>query len=191
MEFSPIHVAAAVIQDAGGRILLTRRAEHLHQGGLWEFPGGKLEPGENIGQALRREIREELGLQLLGHRPLIRNLHRYSDKCILLDVHLVTDYRGVPKGLEDQPLEWVEPGRLSVYPMPLADIPVVQAINLPDTYLITGQNPQQPVQFLQRLEQALDSGLRLVQLRVGDLPEQSMLELAGKALLLCSPENRC
>ncbi len=189
MESTPIHVAAAVIQDASGRILLTKRAEHLHQGGLWEFPGGKLEPGENIEQALRREIREELGLQLLEHRPLIRNLHRYSDKYILLDVHLVTDYRGVPEGLEDQPLEWVQPGRLSAYPMPLADIPVVQAINLPDAYLITGQGSQQPGQFLQRLEQALDSGLRLVQLRLGDLPEQAMLELAGEALQLCHSRN--
>ncbi len=64
MASPPVHVAAAVIRDARGRILLTKRPEHLHQGGLWEFPGGKLDPGETIGQALVREIREELGLQL-------------------------------------------------------------------------------------------------------------------------------
>ncbi len=185
MASAPVHVAAAVIRDARGRILLTKRAEHLHQGGLWEFPGGKLEPGESIEQALRREIREELGLQLLEHRPLIRNLHYYPDKSVLLDVHLVTDFQGIPEGLEGQPLEWVVPENLSFYPMPQADIPVVKAIGLPERYLITGSDPTAQRQFLQRLEQALDAGLSLVQLRLGDLPEQVVLELGGAVLKLC------
>ncbi|MCP3669764.1 MAG: Nudix family hydrolase [Gammaproteobacteria bacterium] len=185
MASAPIHVAAAVIRDARGRTLLTKRPEHLHQGGLWEFPGGKLELGETIWQALRREIREELGLQLLGHRPLIRNLHHYPDKSVLLDVHLVTDYQGIPVGLEGQPLEWVEPGCLSDYPMPAADLPVVRAIDLPDRYLITGPDPTRQGQFLNRLEQALGSGLRLVQLRAGDIPDDELLELGRGALELC------
>lgn len=185
MQVSPIHVAAAVIRDAHGRILLTKRAEHLHQGGLWEFPGGKLEPGENMEQALRREIMEELGLQLLGHRPLIRNLYHYPDKSVLLDVHLVTDYRGIPEGLEGQPLQWVEPENLSSYPMPQADIPVIRAITLPERYLITGPDPMQSKQFLDRLKQALDADLRLVQLRLGVVPEKSVLELGREALELC------
>lgn len=181
----PIHVAAAVIRDASGRILLTQRAQHLHQGGLWEFPGGKLEPGETIEHGLRREIKEELGLELLGHRPLIRNLHHYPDKSVLLDVHLVTDYQGVAKGLENQPLEWVEPAALGEYAMPLADLPVVRAITLPERYLITGADPLQQNQFLERLEQSLAAGLRLVQLRAGELTDQAMLELGKAALELC------
>jgi 8-oxo-dGTP diphosphatase len=185
MKQAPVHVAAAVIRDAAGRILLTRRAERLHQGGLWEFPGGKLEPGESPGQGLRREIKEELGLQLLGHRPLIRNLHHYPDKSVLLDVHLVTEYRGIPEGLEGQPLEWVEPQRLSDYPMPLADIPVIKAVNLPEQYLITGRDPGDRHRFLERLEHALESGLRLVQLRPGELPEAAVMELARAVLQLC------
>jgi len=180
-----IHVVAAVIRDAGGRILLTKRVDHLHQGGLWEFPGGKLESGESMEQALRREIMEELGLQLLEHRPLIQNLHHYPDKSVLLDVHLVTGYRGIPAGLEGQLLEWAEPGKLSSYPMPLADIPVIKAINLPEQYLITGSDSGNYTQFLTTLERALELELHLVQLRLGDLPEAATLELGRKALKIC------
>lgn len=182
---SPIHVVAAVIRDSSGRVLLTKRAEHTHQGGLWEFPGGKLEQGETVEQGLRREIKEELGLELLGHRPLIRNLHNYPDKSILLDVHLVTEYLGVAQGLECQPIQWVDLDDIQKYPMPAADVPVIGSISLPERYLITGQDPQQQKQFLDRLHQALDSGIRLVQLRLGNISEQSMLELGREALQLC------
>ncbi len=174
-----------MIRDFNGRVLLTRRAQNTHQGGLWEFPGGKLELSETVEQGLRREIKEELGLELLGHRPLIRNLHHYSDKSVLLDVHLVTDYQGVAQGLENQPLKWVEPECLMDYPMPEADLPVVRAITLPERYLITGPDPLQQKQFLDRLRQALDGGIGLVQLRVGEIPEQAMLELGREALKLC------
>ncbi len=185
MSRHTIHVVAAVIRDAGGRVLLTRRAQHTHQGGLWEFPGGKLEQGESVGQGLCREIKEELGLELLGHRPLLRNLHQYPDRSVLLDVHLVTEYRGVAAGLENQPLQWVEPEMLANYPMPAADLPVVRAITLPDRYLITGQDPLQRKQFLERLQLALAGGIRLVQLRLGDIPEQVIQELGREALQLC------
>lgn len=186
---SPIHVVAGVIYDDQGRILLTRRGEKTHQGGLWEFPGGKLEAEETQADGLRRELKEELGIDLLQHRPLIKNLHQYPDKSILLDVYLVTDYQGVPQGLEGQPLQWVEPGSLSDYPMPAADLPVVTAVNLPDRYLITGPDPREPEQFLNRLQQALERGPRLVQLRVGDLPEPELLGLGRSALTLCHANN--
>ena len=101
---STVHVAVAVIQDALGRVLLSRRPEQVHQGGLWEFPGGKLEQGESLSHALRREILEELGLQVMDHQPLIAITHHYPDRSVLLDVHRVTEYLGEPHGLEDQPL---------------------------------------------------------------------------------------
>ncbi len=182
---SPIHVAAAVISDGHGRVLLTRRGEEMHQGGLWEFPGGKLEAGETVSQGLQRELKEELGIEMQGHRPLIRNLHHYPDRSVLLDVHLVTGYSGNPQGLEGQPLEWVKPGSLDEYPMPAADLPVLAALNLPDSYLITGQDQGEPKQFLQRLQQALNNGLRLVQLRVGSMPQHELLQLGRKAIKLC------
>lgn len=181
----PVHVAAAVIRDDYGRVLLTRRGEDTHQGGLWEFPGGKLEIGESVAQGLRRELHEELGIELQQHRPLIKNLHHYADKSVLLDVHLVTDYQGVPQGLEGQPLEWVQPSRLSEFPMPEADLPIITAVNLPDSYLITGMDPRQSQQFLEKLGLALERGLRLVQLRVGTISDNKLLELAERALELC------
>lgn len=186
---SPIHVVAGVINDDQGRILLTRRGEGTHQGGLWEFPGGKLEADEATVDGLRRELKEELGIDLLRSRPLMQNLHHYSDKSILLDVYLVTGYEGIPQGLEGQPLQWVEPGSLADYSMPAADLPVVTALNLPGRYLITGPDPREPEQFLDRLQQALDRGLRLVQMRVGDLPESELLDLGGRALSLCHANN--
>jgi 8-oxo-dGTP diphosphatase len=180
-----VHVAVAVIQDQLGRVLLSRRHDHLHQGGLWEFPGGKLEPGESLEQALRREIREELGLELLGHRPLITVAHTYPDRRVVLDVHLVTDYRGEARGLEEQPLEWVPPLELARYPMPAADKPIVSALTLPDRYLITGADPTEPEQFLIRLARALERGIKLVQLRAPALVEESLVALAETALQIC------
>jgi len=181
----PLHVSVAVILDPQGRVLLSRRAEHLHQGGLWEFPGGKLEPGESVEQALRREIGEELGLRLLEHRPLIKHLHRYADKAVLLDVHLVTRFFGEPQGLEGQPLEWVEPGSLLDYPMPAADLPIIQAVTLPSRYLITGHDPLRIEPFMRRLDEALDAGIRMVQLRAGWIPGQALEVLSGAVLELC------
>ncbi len=181
----PVHVAAAVIYDELGRVLLTKRGENTHQGGLWEFPGGKLETGETLTQALRRELQEELGIELLQHRPLIRNLHHYPDKTVLLDVHLVKEYQGVAQGLEGQPLEWVELSRLSEFPMPAADLPIITALNLPDSYLVTGLDPRLPEQFLRKLQQALERGLRLVQLRAGDISDQELLQLGTQAIELC------
>jgi 8-oxo-dGTP diphosphatase len=175
----------AVIRDQAGRVLLSRRHDHLHQGGLWEFPGGKLEPGETLEQALRREIREELGLELLGHRPLITVTHHYPDRKVVLDVHLVTDFRGEARGLEGQPLEWVQPPALTRYPMPAADRPIVSALTLPERYLITGADAENPAQFLDRLARALDNGIRLAQLRAPELSEQSLSTLAVACLKLC------
>ena len=173
-----IHVAVAVIEDEAGRILLSRRPEHVHQGGLWEFPGGKLELGESLTTALVRELEEELGITVNSHRPLIVINHDYGDKHVSLDVHRVTDWQGVPEGREGQPLEWVDKYRLNDYPMPAADKPIINAIQLPDKYLITGQ-VEDLSDFSNRLDKVLAEGIKLVQLRMlPDTPDlQQMLEL--------------
>lgn len=180
-----LQVAVAVIEDDAGRILLTRRAEHLHQGGLWEFPGGKLEPGENIAQALQREIREELGIEVLVHRPLIRISHAYPDRRVVLDVQRVTSWRGEPRGMEGQPLSWVAPEALSNYPLPVADGPVVTAIRLPALYLITPAELTDEEDFLRHLAQRLQAGIRLVQLRLPGLTPARYRALAQRAAVLC------
>ena len=132
-----IHVVAAVIRGADGRILIARRAATQHQGGLWEFPGGKVEAGESVDAALARELREELGIEVSRSRALIKVSHDYPDKQVLLDVWEVTGFTGEPHGAEGQPLAWVSPRDLVNYEFPEANAPIVAAARLPDRYLVT------------------------------------------------------
>jgi 8-oxo-dGTP diphosphatase len=179
-----LHVAVAVISDDNGRILLARRAEGAHQGGLWEFPGGKVDPGETLAGALVRECREELGIEVQAHRPLIRIGHRYPDRSVLLDVHRVTAFAGEPAGMEGQPLAWAASAELHDYPMPAADVPIVNAIRLPDRYAITPPLVGDRFVFLDQLARTLERGARLVQFRV-QASSDSRLKLAEAALALC------
>ncbi len=181
----PVHVAVAVIQDATGHVLISKRPAHLHQGGLWEFPGGKLEPGESVAQALKREIHEELGLIVDAHSPLIHITHRYPDREVLLDVHRVTQFTGSPEGREGQLLQWLSPDQLKNYPLLPADHPIATAVNLPSCYLITGGDPLDKGLFLSRLERSLTKGVRLVQLRAKSLAQSELCLLAEAALKLC------
>lgn len=179
-----VHVAVAVITDAQGRILLAQRAADAHQGGLWEFPGGKVEPDEDLASALCRECLEELGIQVLDHQPLIRIEHHYADRHVLLDVHRITRFEGIAQGLEGQPLAWVKPAELNDYPMPAADVPIVNAIRLPDRYLITPSLIADRFVFLDALRASLERGVRLVQFRVQSSADPRH-QLAAEALKLC------
>ena len=163
---TPIHVAAGILTDAEGRVLVQRRPDHVHVGGLWEFPGGKRHPGESRRDALDRELEEELGVQVNDARPLIRVRHDYPEKTVVLDVWRVSSFRGVPEPREGQPLEWVLPSQLPALEMPPADGPIVNAVRLPEVCLVTADEPADPGAFLERLERRLMDGIRLVQLRV-------------------------
>ena len=123
-----IHVAAGVISDAAGRILVQRRDATANQGGLWEFPGGKLKGTEVALDALRRELNEEIGIEVENAEPLIRIEHDYPDLTVILDVWTITSYSGRPAPLEGQPLMWVAAEALSGLAMPAADRPIVDAI---------------------------------------------------------------
>ena len=180
-----IHVAAAAIRNQSGQVLLSMRHPDSHQGSLWEFPGGKLEPGESVDQALHRELREELGIQVTEHRPLIRIKHDYSDRRVLLDVHLVTAWQGEPRGLENQPLRWVAAADLNAYPMPAADRPIICALQLPPVYLITHPQVVDSGQFLENLRYALEQGVSLLQFRVFGLERTRHRLLAQRSLDLC------
>ena len=123
-----VHVAVGVILDVDRNILLTRRHDHMHQGGLWEFPGGKLEAGESLSVALARELQEELDITPVKTSPLIEIHHDYGDKSVFLDVHVVWEFSGEPRGLEGQPMAWVSAAQLSDYDFPAANKPIVAAI---------------------------------------------------------------
>ncbi len=123
-----IHVAVGVILDKQQQILIALRPEDVHQGGLWEFPGGKVEDNETLQQALTRELSEELGLAVTGIRPLIEIHHDYSDKSVLLDVWWVDQYSGVAEGREGQPIRWVSAAELSNYSFPDANQAIISAV---------------------------------------------------------------
>lgn len=128
MAVSAVHVAVGVIIDAQGRILISRRANHVHQGGLWEFPGGKVESGETVEQALHRELNEELAIMTLAVRPLLIIDHDYGDKKVCLDVWWVDQFKGHALGREGQLIEWVAVSRLNQYQFPAANQVIIQAI---------------------------------------------------------------
>ena len=178
------HVAAAAIEDDRGRVLLSLRPGHLHQGGQWEFPGGKVEAGESAREALRRELLEELGIVPEDSRPLIRIHHDYPDRAILLDVWRVTRFGGIPSGREGQVIEWVPIAQLSQRAFPAANGPVVKALQLPSCYLITPE-PDDEDAFLTRLRRAIGRGIKLVQLRAKGLDDEAYAALARQVIPLC------
>jgi 8-oxo-dGTP diphosphatase len=120
-----VTVAVGILIDPQGRVLITRRAPQTHQGGLWEFPGGKVEPGETIVDALARELREELGVTVLISEPFMTLQHDYGDQCVCLAVYRVTSWRGEPSGMEGQPLAWQQPADLTDWPFPAANQPIL------------------------------------------------------------------
>lgn len=177
-----LHVAVAAIRDDCGRVLIARRPTGVHQGDLWEFPGGKVEPGEDVRAALSRELWEELHIELRHCRPLIRIPFHYPDRGVLLDVWRVDAYTGTPAGREGQPIRWVEPEALPRYDVPAANRPIVTAVRLPDVYAISGDCwPGEEAAFLARLDAALERGVRLFQLRVRGLEAAAWRALAQEA----------
>ena len=180
-----VHVAAAVIRGTDGRILIARRADTQHQGGLWEFPGGKVEAGESVSAALSRELKEELGIDVTSARPLITVKHDYPDKHVLLDVWEVSAFTGEPCGVEGQPLAWVSQRDLASYAFPEANRPIVAAARLPDQYLITPDGFEGP-ELLRGLQKAIAGGIKLVSLRAPKGYDPKYRDLAVDATGLCA-----
>ena len=123
-----VHVAVGVIVNAQQQILIALRPDDSHQGGLWEFPGGKVEQGETIQQALIRELQEELGIVAQRFAALTEIHHDYGDKAVHLDVWWVHEFSGEPQGREGQPLQWLAAAELSRYDFPKANQPIIAAV---------------------------------------------------------------
>ncbi len=123
-----VHVVVGLIFNSHNQLLIAKRPDHLHQGGLWEFPGGKVEMGETVQQALARELNEELGIKAAAFRPLITINHNYVDKVVQLDVCWVDAFDGCPKGCEGQPVKWVAASMLTHYEFPKANQSIITAV---------------------------------------------------------------
>ena len=135
-----ITVVAAIIRGNDGRICLSKRLDHKHQGGRWEFPGGKVEPGELLSTALARELEEELGMQAAISSPFMTIAHQYADLHVTLHFRDVTAWQGEPSGREGQQVSWFEIPELPTLEFPAANRPVVTAITLPDYLAIAPDN---------------------------------------------------
>lgn len=120
-------VAGVILRD--GRVLIAKRPNHSHQGGLWEFPGGKIESGESAAQALTRELREELGIEVRNCRRLLKVRHAYPDKTVELEFWRVDRFHGEATGLERQEVRWVEVEGLHEFDFPAANQSIVELLN--------------------------------------------------------------
>jgi 8-oxo-dGTP diphosphatase len=178
-------VAAAVIQRPDGSFLLGQRAPDTFYPGYWEFPGGKVEPGESPRDALVRELREELEIEVRQATPWIVREHIYEHAHVRLYFFRVTAWDGEIKDHVHSALVWQRADALTVTPMLPANAPVLAALALPDFYGISHAHRIGPEAQLQALETALNRGLRLVQLRESWLPADRREAFAAAATALC------
>jgi len=180
-----LHVAVGVIENGRGEILIAKRPDSVHQGGLWEFPGGKVEVGETIQSALSRELKEELAIQVERSQPLIQIRHDYSDKSVLLDVRRVTRFSGVALGNEGQPIAWVKPEHLSQYQFPSANKPIITAISLPSVCAITGDYSSYH-DFAEKFSSLIKQDLKMIQLRINHFSYQEHVDFLNVANKCCA-----
>ena len=184
-----IRVAVGILQREDGRTLLMRRLPGTFREGQWEFPGGKIEVGEDSRSALVRELHEELGIEVSGARRRITLRHAYPEKNVLLEVWQITAFTGQPRNIEGHELCWVEPAELRRIGMLDADRPIIASLELPATYVIT---PPPPVndenavaRWLDQLEQTLDLGVSLLQLRCPGWSASAFGRLAKTVVRRC------
>ena len=184
---APVEVAVAVLILLDGRVLLARRPAGKVYAGYWEFPGGKVEPGESVRDALAREIREELGVEVERSHPWITQVYPYPHATVRLHFHRVLAWRGEPHPAEHDELSWERPESVGVAPLLPANGRVLKALLLPHEYAIS-QAAQLGVElFLGKLRARLEEGLRLVQVREPAFSKSELASLASKVIRLARP----
>jgi 8-oxo-dGTP diphosphatase len=186
-----IEVVAAVIQREGGEFLLARRPDGKAYAGYWEFPGGKVESGESSAEAIRRELQEEIGIDIEVSYPWLTRDHDYEHAAVRLRFIRVVQWEGDPRGREAQQLAWQSARALTVSPMLPANGPILRALQLPPVYGISNAAGLGVAGFLLRLEHALVNGMRLLQIREKQLPPDELAILASQALKLARSHGAC
>lgn len=186
-SMAPLQVAVGVVINASRQVLISYRKENLHQGGLWEFPGGKIEAGETAEQALSRELQEELGITVNIAHPLICISHAYPELSVRLNVYAVTSFSGYAEGREGQHIMWVDQDRLSQFEFPTANRPIINAARLPPYYAILDDADGSGL--MDKLDYLLNQGLKLIQARIKRLPEREVKGFLPQAYSLCRQHN--
>jgi 8-oxo-dGTP diphosphatase len=182
-----LHVAVGVIKNTHGQILISLREPSLHQGSLWEFPGGKLEFGETAQQALIRELNEELAITVLASTPLMTIKHHYPELTVQLHVFLVDQFSGLAKGNEGQTIKWVTAAELTNYQFPAANQAIIMAAQLPCYYAILDDSDE--TQSLIKLSNLLNRGIKLIQLRFKATPPEQLSRFIKQAYPLCQKQG--
>lgn len=184
-ESTPIvEVVAAVILQPDGQFLLTRRPGGKVYSGYWEFPGGKVEPNESLLHALDRELWEELGIHVRQAYPWITRIFSYSHATVRLHFFRVVEWEGKPSPREKQGLSWQQPHLVEVSPILPANGPILQALLLPPVYAITQATEIGIEPALKQIEQALQNGLRLLQIREKQMAKDALQEFSMQVLAL-------
>lgn len=178
-----LQVAVGVIKNTCGQILISKRDDALHQGGLWEFPGGKIEKNETPLQALARELEEELEIKINSATPLITIKHHYPEIAVQLNVFLVEQFSGVARSCLGQENLWVEADELPHYSFPIANLPIITAARLPPCYAIL--NEAHEAQMLINLHKILNKNIKLVQARLKHLSSTAIQSFISQAYPLC------
>lgn len=180
-----VEVGAAVITRPDGRFLLAERPAGKVYAGYWEFPGGKIEPGETPLAGLKRELEEELGVRIVRAYPWLVRVFHYEHATVRLNFFRVVDWDGEPHGRENQHLAWMSPGEPALEPMLPANVPIFRALGLPPVQAITDAAERGAADLLTRLEAALDKGLRLVHVREKELPAADFAAFSAAVIGAC------
>jgi 8-oxo-dGTP diphosphatase len=181
----PVEVVAAVVTRPNAEFLLAQRPAGKVYAGYWEFPGGKVEPGEPPTHALKRELHEELGIGVIRAWPWIVREHVYSHAHVRLNFFRVVQWQGEPSSREAQRLSWQQLDRLGVGPMLPANGPILRALSLPPVLAITDAWERGVDNLLERLEQRLAQGLRMVIVREKQMPRDRLRDLVREVLWRC------
>lgn len=177
-------VAVAVLRKPDGQFLLGQRPRDKSWAGWWEFPGGKIEPGESALQGLQRELQEELGISSVVATPWLVRRFTYPEGTVNLRFFTVRHWSGEPRGREGQALTWQRPAQLSVGPVLPANEPILKALQLPVVYAISNLAETPETLFLRQLQHSLDQGLRLIQIREKQLDASALRAFSLRVVAL-------